>query len=77
MTVVTDGAAAGRSGARASGQSRARARKVGEHPAHADGLKRFGDKPAVIEFASGDTIEVAARVGHRALVTGPIAADVI
>ena len=67
MTVVTDGAAARRSGARASG----------EHPAHADGLKRLGDKPAVIEFASGDTIEVAARAGHRALVTGPMAADVI
>jgi hypothetical protein len=40
-------------------------------------VKRLGDKPAVIEFASGDTIEVAARAGHRALVTGPMAVDVI
>ena len=78
MTVVTDGAAARRSGARASGQGPARARTVGEHPAHADGLKRLGDKPAVIEFASGGaTIEVAARAGHRALVTRPMAVDVI
>jgi hypothetical protein len=53
-------------------------RLVGEHPAHADGMKRLGDKPAVIEFASGGaTIEVAAKAGHRALVTGPMAADVI
>ena len=77
MTVVTDGAAARRSGARASGPGPARARTVGEHPAHADGLKRLGDNPAVIEFASGDTIEVAVRAGHRALVIGPMAADVI
>ena len=40
-------------------------------------LKRLGDNPVVTEFASGGaTIEVAARVGCRALVTGPIAVDV-
>ena len=75
MTVVTDGAAARSSGARASGQARA-GQDSREHPAHADGVKLLGGKPAVIEFASGDTIEVAARAGHRALVTGPMAADV-
>ena len=48
-------------------------RLCGEHPAHADGLKRLGGKPVVIEFASGGaTIEVAARAEHRALVTGPM-----
>ena len=40
-------------------------------------LKRLGGNPVVTEFASGGaTIEVAARVGCRALVTGPIAVDV-
>jgi hypothetical protein len=35
-------------------------------------VKRLGDSPVVIEFASaGATIEVAARPEHRALVTGP------
>jgi hypothetical protein len=52
-------------------------RLAGEHPAHADGVKRFGDNPVVTEFASGGaTIEVAARAGCRALVTGPMAVDV-
>jgi hypothetical protein len=49
----------------------------GEHPAHAGGVKRLGGKPVVIEFASGMAkIEVAGRAGHRAQVTGPLAADV-
>lgn len=44
-----------------------------EQPADADGVKRLGDKPAVIEFASGDAkIEIAARAEHRALLTGPM-----
>jgi hypothetical protein len=44
-----------------------------EHPADADGVKRLGDKPAVIEFASGDAkIEIAARAEHHALLTGPM-----
>jgi hypothetical protein len=48
-------------------------RLCGEHPAHADDLKRLGDKPAVIEFASGSArIEVAGRAEHHALVTGPM-----
>ena len=47
-------------------------RLCGEHPAHAGGVKRLGGKPVVIEFASGTAkIEVAARAGHRAQVTGP------
>jgi hypothetical protein len=51
-------------------------RVCGEHSAHADGVKRLGDKPVVIEFASGGAnIEVAARAGHRALVTGPLTVD--
>ena len=51
-------------------------RLCGEHPAHADGLKRLGGKPVVIEFASGGaTIEVAARAEHRDLVTGPMTAS--
>jgi hypothetical protein len=52
-------------------------RLAGEHPAHAGGVKRLGDNPVVTEFASGGaTIEVAARAGCRALVTGPMAVDV-
>jgi hypothetical protein len=52
-------------------------RLAGEHPAHAGGVKRFGDNPVVTEFASGGArIEVAARAGCRALVTGPMAVDV-
>ena len=51
-------------------------RLCGEHPAHADGLKRLGGKPVVIEFASGGaTIEVAARAEHHDLVTGPMTAS--
>jgi hypothetical protein len=52
-------------------------RLAGEHPARADGVKRLGDNPVVTEYASGGaTIEVAARAGCRALVTGPMAVDV-
>jgi hypothetical protein len=51
-------------------------RLCGEHPAHVGGVKRLGDKPVVIEFASGAAkIEVAARAGHRALVSGPLMID--
>jgi hypothetical protein len=50
---------------------------LGEHPGHDGGVKRLGGKPVVIEFASGGArIEVAARAGHRALVTGPLTMDV-
>jgi hypothetical protein len=36
-------------------------------------VKRLGDEPVVIGFASGDTmIEVAVRVEDRALVAGPL-----
>jgi hypothetical protein len=35
-------------------------RLLGEHPAHASGVKRLGDNPVVVEFASGGaTIGVA------------------
>jgi hypothetical protein len=52
-------------------------RLVAEHPEHGGGVKRLGDKPAVIEFASGGArIEVAARAEHRDLVTGPLTMDV-
>jgi hypothetical protein len=48
-------------------------RLPGEPQADADGVKRLGDKPVVIEFASGGAkIKVAARAEHRALVTGPV-----
>ena len=48
-------------------------RLCGERPGRADGLKRLGDQPVVIEFAFGGAkIEVAARAEHRALVTGPM-----
>ena len=51
-------------------------RLLGEHPAHASGVKRLGDNPVVVEFASGGaTIGVAARAEHRALVTGPLTID--
>jgi hypothetical protein len=40
-------------------------------------VKRLGDNPVVTEYASGGaTIEVAARAGCRALVTGPMTVDV-
>ena len=52
-------------------------RLAGEHPAHADRVKRLGDNPVVTEFASGGAaIEVATGAGCRALVTGPMAVDV-
>lgn len=36
-------------------------------------VKRLGDEPVAIGFASGDAmIEVAARAEHRALVSGPL-----
>ena len=51
-------------------------RLCGEHPAHAEGVKRLGDKPVVVEFATGAArIEVAAKAGHRDLVTGPLKTD--
>jgi hypothetical protein len=51
-------------------------RLCGEQPVHA-GVKRLGDKPVVIEFASGAArIEVAAKAGHRDLVTGLLSVDV-
>jgi len=51
-------------------------RLCGEQPVH-PGVKRLGDKPVVIEFASGAArIEVAAKAGHRDLVTGPLSVDV-
>jgi hypothetical protein len=37
------------------------------------GVKRLGDKPVVIEFASdGVKIQIATRARHRALATGPL-----
>jgi hypothetical protein len=46
-----------------------------EHQARAGDVKRLGDKPIVIEFASGaGRFEVAARAEHRALVSGPLKA---
>ena len=51
-------------------------RLCGEQPGHADGVKRLGDNPVVIEFASGSAkIEVAGRAEHHALVTGPMTAS--
>jgi hypothetical protein len=52
-------------------------RLLGEHPGHDGGVKRLGGKPVVIEFASGGArIAVAARAGHRTLVTGRLTVDV-
>jgi hypothetical protein len=52
-------------------------RLCGEQTANASGVKRHGDKPVVIELASGDArIEVATRAGHRDQVTGPLTIDV-
>ena len=52
-------------------------RLAGEHPAHADGVKRLGDNPVVTGFVSGGGgIGVAARAGCRVLVTGLVAVDV-
>jgi hypothetical protein len=51
-------------------------RLCGENSAHADGVRRLGDKPVVIEFASGGAkIEVAGRAEQHALVTGPMTAS--
>jgi hypothetical protein len=48
-------------------------RLSGDHQADAGEVKRLGDKPIVIEFASdGARIEVAAKGEHRALVSGPL-----
>jgi hypothetical protein len=47
-------------------------RVSGEREVHAGEVRRLGDKPFVIEFASGGArIEIAASDGHRAQVTGP------
>jgi hypothetical protein len=52
-------------------------RLPGDNHGHGGGVKRLGDKPLVIELASGAArIEVAARAGHRALVTGPLTVGV-
>lgn len=51
-------------------------RLCGEQPVH-PGVKRLGDKPVVIEFASGAArIELAAKAGHRDLVTGLLSVEV-
>ena len=47
-------------------------RVSGERKARPGEVKRLGDEPVVIGFASDDaTIEVAAKAEHRALVHGP------
>ena len=47
-------------------------RLSGEREMEAGELKRLGDKPIIIEFASdGAKIQVAARAEHRALLAGP------
>jgi hypothetical protein len=47
-------------------------RLAGERQAQSTDVKRLGDNPVAIEFASDDAkIEVAARAEHRALVTRP------
>jgi hypothetical protein len=49
---------------------------LGESRARSGEVKRLGDEPVVIEFASDDAkVEVAARAEHRALVTGPLKAS--
>jgi hypothetical protein len=49
---------------------------LGERPARSGAVKRLGDEPAVLAFASDDaTIEVAAKAEHRVLVTGPVTAS--
>jgi hypothetical protein len=48
-------------------------RLSGKHQAHAGEVKRLGDTPVVIEFASGSAkIEVAAKAEHSALAIGPL-----
>jgi hypothetical protein len=47
-------------------------RLSGERPAHPGEVKRLGDRPVVIEFATnGAKIEVTAKTEHHGLVTGP------
>jgi hypothetical protein len=47
-------------------------RILGERQAREGEVKRLGDKPVVIEFASGQaSIEIAVKPEHRALMTGP------
>ena len=49
-------------------------RRLDEQSVHAGEVKKLGDDPVVIEFASGDArIDVAAKAEHRSLVTGPFA----
>jgi Protein of unknown function (DUF2550) len=49
-------------------------RRLAERQARTREVKRSGDKPIVVKFASGGAkIEVAARAEHRALVTGAFA----
>jgi len=51
-------------------------RLCGKQPVH-PGVKRLGDNPVVIGFASGAArIEVAAKAGHRDLVTGLLSVEV-
>jgi hypothetical protein len=46
-----------------------------EHGVHSGDVRRLGDNPVVVEFASnGATIEVAGRAECRALVAGPFTA---
>jgi hypothetical protein len=48
-------------------------RLAGQGKAQADDVKRLGNKPVVLEFASDDAhVEVASRAEDRALVTGPM-----
>jgi hypothetical protein len=50
-------------------------RLLGEHPEHGGGVKRLGDKPVVIEFASGGArIEVASAADSRERAPGPMVA---
>jgi hypothetical protein len=50
-------------------------RLSGERETKAGEVKRLGDKPVAIEFASdGAKIEVAAKAEYRSLVTGPLTA---
>ena len=47
------------------------------HTAPAGGVKRLGGEPVVVEFAAGGArIEVAARTGRCALVSGLLTMDV-
>jgi hypothetical protein len=48
-------------------------RLLGEHPEHGGGVKRLGDKPVAIEFASGGArIEVATAADSRERAVGPM-----